>query len=268
MANIRRATLSLGALAHSASRNYQFATRSLRETVDLGTRARLMLSRVSSGLRGASAWGKRHPTTLNVIAATLLGGTGDVLAQRVEGEEKTDLKRTLCVCAWYAPAACLFWTPFMTLQERLLGGSGLKAVIGKVASYNLAVATVDISGFHIVSLTPRIGFDAAVQALCDGYTEAVAAGLGLWLPAMSLIYWAVPPHLRLATSYALDVCWSGIMSFLSNRRKLQLEEKAALASPLNSTTDAATPALLPIAIGLTSSAVLRRTVSGSADMVS
>ena len=62
-----------------------------------------------------------------------------------------------------------------------------------------------------------------MQTLREGYADAVAAGCSLWVPAMTLIFWRVPAHLRLSTSYALDVCWASTMSFLSNRRKNLVE---------------------------------------------
>jgi len=156
-----------------------------------------------------------------------LGGTGDVLAQVIEGAERIDAKRTACVCAWYGPAAALFWTPYMAWQERLFGSSGLQSVVYKVIGYNLAMATVDISGFHIVSLTPQVGLEKATRTLTEGYSDALVAGLTLWVPAMALIYWRMPAHLVMSTSYALDVVWASTMSFLSNRRKKMLEDTAA-----------------------------------------
>lgn len=185
----------------------------------------------SRELQTFSEWGKRNPLILNATAACVLGGSGDLIAQEIEGAECMDLKRTACVCAWYAPAAVLFWTPFMGMQERLLGSSGVKSVVGKVVSYNLAVSTVDITGFNIVSLTPQVGWDKAVTTLRETYQESVLAGLGLWLPAMTIIFTFVPAHLRLATSYALDTVWASVMSFLSNRRKLLVEADSA-AQPL------------------------------------
>jgi len=179
------------------------------------------------GLRDFSAWGKRHPTMLNVAAGTVLGGTGDVLAQVLEGAEHIDAKRTACVCAWYGPAALFFWTPYMNLAERLYGSSGMKSVVCKAVSYNIAMATVDITGFHIVSLTPQVGFEKAVTTLKEGYSETVVAGLSLWGPAMTLIFWKVPVHLRMSTSYALDVVWASTMSYLSQRKKKQVEAEAA-----------------------------------------
>lgn len=177
-------------------------------------------------LRAFSAWGERNPSALNVMAATTLGGAGDVGAQLIEGADGLgvlDAKRTACVCAWYAPAALFFWTPFMGGVERTFGTSGAKSVAAKVLCYNLAISTVDITGFHLVSLTPQVGAEKAVQTLREGYADAVAAGCSLWVPAMTLIFWRVPAHLRLSTSYALDVCWASTMSFLSNRRKNLVE---------------------------------------------
>ena len=177
-------------------------------------------------LRAFSAWGERNPSALNVMAATTLGGAGDVGAQLIEGADglgALDAKRTACVCAWYAPAALFFWTPFMGGVERTFGTSGAKSVAAKVLCYNLAISTVDITGFHLVSLTPQVGAEKAVQTLREGYADAVAAGCSLWVPAMTLIFWRVPAHLRLSTSYALDVCWASTMSFLSNRRKNLVE---------------------------------------------
>jgi len=52
-----------------------------------------------------------------------------------------------------------------------------------------------------VSLTPQVGLAKAVTTLTEGYKEAAFAGLGLWLPAMSVIYTFVPAHLRLQSSY-------------------------------------------------------------------
>jgi len=149
----------------------------------------------------------------------VLGGTGDMFAQVIEGTDRIDAKRTACACAWYGPAALMFWTPYMAWQERLFGSSGLRSVLCKVAGYNLAIATVDISGFHLVSLTPQVGLQKAALTLHDGYLDALTAGLCLWLPTMTLIYWRMPAHLVLSTSYAVDVIWASTMSYLSNRRK-------------------------------------------------
>ena len=74
--------------------------------------------------------------------------------------------------------------------------------MGKVLSYNAAIATVDITGFHIVSLTPQVGLQKALATLQEGYKEAAVAGLGLWLPMMSVIYTFVPVHLR-STQFSL-----------------------------------------------------------------
>ena len=51
-------------------------------------------------LRAFSAWGERNPSALNVMAATTLGGAGDVGAQLIEGADglgALDAKRTACV---------------------------------------------------------------------------------------------------------------------------------------------------------------------------
>lgn len=181
----------------------------------------------SQGWRSFSAWGKRNPSALNVCAAMSLGGTGDMLAQVIEGADRIDPKRTACVCAWYGPAALIFWTPYMAWQERFFGSTGIRSVLSKVVGYNLAIATVDISGFHLVSLTPQVGFQKAAQTLQEGYYDAAVAGMMLWLPAMTLIYWRLPAHLVLSASYALDVVWASTMSFLSNRRKKLIETMAA-----------------------------------------
>lgn len=193
-----------------------------------------LLGAFSQGWRGFSSWGKRNPVALNVCAAMTLGGTGDMIAQKIEGAESIDPKRALCVCAWYGPAAALFWTPYMAWQERLFGSSGLRSVLYKVIGYNMAMATVDISGFHIVSLTPQVGLEKATLTLTEGYSDALVAGLTLWVPAMALIYWRMPVHLVMSTSYALDVVWASTMSFLSNRKKKLLEDAApqgALLAP-------------------------------------
>ena len=76
-----------------------------------------MFSGVTRGWRSISALGKRNPTAFNACAGMVLGGGGDVLAQKIEGADRIDVKRTACVCAWYGPAAVFFWTPFMGMQE-------------------------------------------------------------------------------------------------------------------------------------------------------
>ena len=40
--------------------------------------------------------------------------------------------------------------------ERTFGTSGAKSVAAKVLCYNLAISTVDITGFHLVSLTTGV----------------------------------------------------------------------------------------------------------------
>lgn len=170
------------------------------------------------GWRTFSAWGARNPAALNATAGVVLGGTGDVLAQKLEGAKQIDFKRTACVCLWYGPAAVLFWTPYLAMQERVFGSRGARALLSKVLTYNLAMASVDISGFYMVSLTPQIGAQKAWETLRDGYRDTAAAGICLWGPAMTLIYWKVPAHLVMTTSYALDTVWACTMSYLSNRK--------------------------------------------------
>jgi len=77
-----------------------------------------MFRGIRGGWHSISAASKRNPAAFNACAGMLLGGGGDVLAQKIEGADSIDLKRTVCVCAWYGPAAVLFWTPFMGMQAR------------------------------------------------------------------------------------------------------------------------------------------------------
>lgn len=124
-----------------------------------------------------SAWGKRHPALLNTITATSLGGIGDLAAQTVEGADEYDIGRTGWVSTYYAGAAFTFWTPLFAWNERTFGARGMRAVLSKVAVFNIAAATVDIVGFHLVAIAPRTGIAEAMKTLQEGYSETLVTGL-------------------------------------------------------------------------------------------
>ena len=178
-----------------------------------------------------SAWSKAAPGRFGAAAGVVLGGAGDLAAQRLEqanvAPAEADVHRTALVSVWYGGAAIAFWRPFFAWQGRRFPTTDLASIAGKVLSFNLALATVDIAGFHLVAIAPRTGLEPALRALVEGYRETVTTGWGLWVPGMALVYRVVPSHLQLAAAYTLDTIWACALSFLSNRRRAREGEVAA-----------------------------------------
>jgi len=136
-------------------------------------------------LQRLSAWGKQHPRALGSLSGAGLGGLGDLASQRIEKAERVDLWRSSLVSLWYSGAGWFFWTPFLAWQTRAFGAHGLTSVVGKVATFNAAVSSIDITGFHLVAIAPRVGLDEALRTLREGYSETVFMGLALWTPGMA-----------------------------------------------------------------------------------
>ena len=169
-----------------------------------------------NALRRLNAWGAKHPRALGSISGAGLGGAGDLASQRLERAERADIWRSSLVSLWYASSAWFFWAPFLAWQARAFGESGLASLACKVATFNAAVATFDITGFHLVAMAPRVGLDEALRALREGYFQTVAVGWSLWTPGMAVVYRVMPPHLQMPSAYTLDVLWACALSYMSN----------------------------------------------------
>ena len=185
-----------------------------------------MLARIG---RAAAELAAARPRVFTMLAATASGGAGDVVAQSVEcaaaasaapsPPARVDASRAAACAGYYAAAAYAFWHPFFDGLDRRFGcsSSSLRALAAKVALTNfVAIPLLDIPGFYVCAIAPRIGLEEALHRLRTDYRQAVFAAWVVWLPATTITCWYLPAHFRLPAMYFVDVLWACTLSLKGN----------------------------------------------------
>jgi protein Mpv17 len=192
-----------------------------------------LVSLLHAGFEGASlyyAWGAENEEILGGMAGLVFGGIGDALAQRAERREEKnspggvqhhhDVTRTLIVGSYCATMAIIFWHPLFLWMDQSFGEAGMKSVLCKVLVDNLlALPLVDVPGFYVFTIAPRLGLVNALERLREDYRNIVVAGWMLWIPASMFVFAFCPSHLRVPFIFLVDTFLAADLSFRSNNKE-------------------------------------------------
>lgn len=164
----------------------------------------------------------KHPVTSNFVTGGMVMGLGDVACQRfIEKRDTVDWQRTtnaaLVGCIWSGYCSPQIYM----LAERLVGAR--KDLMANVLKMLITSSILSVPGNYI-NMSAR-------QMLAGGYRnpgqvfkginscflDVVKADWSVWPAYDFLCFKYIPPHIRGATTVAVNAGWSTYLSFMTQR---------------------------------------------------
>jgi len=152
-------------------------------------------------------------TTCTIAGASC--AIGDVVSQKiVEKQENLDLRRTLTCTTW----GMLFAAPFQTNLYRYwdrIWGETAKAKAKKVLLDSFAVPWAVFPAFYVYKgVLGNQSQEQIVSDINDRLINTIFASCVFWLPASTLSFTVLAPHMRVNFMFTWELVWAGICSYL------------------------------------------------------
>eukprot|EP00741_Cyanophora_paradoxa_P006094 tig00000983_g5909.t1 len=168
----------------------------------------------------------RYPFRTNAAQAALIGGTGDMIAQWIEG--KRDGRRRLKMFAWglcFAGPMSFFF--YRWLDGRFPSSVGWPNVLRKVALNATMFTPVINAVFLAFSRSVELASDGRLRDIPAEVRLKVAAewpgayrnSFRLWPAAHCINFAFVPAHLRVLYISCVAVGWTAYLSFIGHRHR-------------------------------------------------
>jgi hypothetical protein len=213
---------------------------------------------------------QRRPGMLAVLAAAVAGPLGDAFVQQLElrwllpsvrghqatypnnnaaaanGSARTlDLARLALTWAYCTCAAHWVWYPACVWMDLHVGRGARPVVVFQKTCVvaGLLVPFVDLPAFYLATLSPRIGWRAAVARLRADYLTVVGPGVALWGLLSFCAFKLAPEHVRTLVLLGCSGFWVALLSYVSNSRGLAKWQSRVALSSLSSERKAASSRL-------------------------
>lgn len=208
-----------------------------------------------------------QPGVLAVLAAAVAGPLGDAFVQQLElrvllqrdhpamypnaaaaasgGSARLDLARLALTWAYCTCAAHFVWYPACVWMDVNLGRGARPIVVFQktcvVAGF--LVPFVDLPAFYLATLSPRIGWRAAVHRLRADYLTVLGPGVALWSVLSFCAFKLAPERTRTLVLLGCSAFWVALLSYVSNSRGLAKGQNRLALASLSSERKAASPRL-------------------------
>lgn len=176
-------------------------------------------------LRRLSHLALQRPRSVAFGSGIVLSGSGDAVAQFIEGKQDggcVDGKRVLGMAIFTATLATLGYVPLYRLLDRIFGAKPtVRAVLLKVACDNFLMCPVVNLPLYfawtglIDGRTP----ESAFRRCEERYREVLLSSWAIWIPTQLLNFTFVPLHLRVPFGYGATFVWATSVSFLAHRQR-------------------------------------------------
>jgi len=149
------------------------------------------------------------------VTAGVCCGAGDVVAQVMveKGDEKYDVRRTLICGTWGMFFVAPFQTRLYGYWDRVWGESAVakaKKVFLDCFVVPLGVFPAFYAYKGIMNNTPSKEIAADINGRLG---TTMIANCIFWLPASSLTFTLVPPHMRVNFMFSWEVVWTVLFSY-------------------------------------------------------
>ncbi len=174
--------------------------------------------------------------SVDICTAAGLGLAGDVICQRLEGTDHTNLRRLTAVTVYdglyiggvlhflyklYSPAtraAANILVSSAPLRKRLLDQTTFSHALGCAAVDNVHCALIYLPSFFVgVGLLQGESFDAVATTLRREWKEAYMYCTAFWVPFMSLNFFLVPASHRVRAMASANLLWNIVIDFVAHR---------------------------------------------------
>tara|TARA_B110001452_G_scaffold142830_1_gene118809 strand:- start:559 stop:1254 length:696 start_codon:yes stop_codon:yes gene_type:complete len=181
---------------------------------------------------------EENPMPTKMITAAVLSGTGDVIAQGIEGVSSFALRRFLTLVAvnvlYIVPILTGFYAVNEWLVTKLEMKDGWKKTGVQLAFDQLINAPIVIAGFFTTFQVAT----AIAEALCTGfatmptlsglassvatqlrstYVPTVISNWKIWVLPQLVNFALVPPYARVAFANAIALVWNVVLSVAANK---------------------------------------------------
>eukprot|EP00301_Raphidiophrys_heterophryoidea_P012881 c2002_g1_i2.p1 GENE.c2002_g1_i2~~c2002_g1_i2.p1 ORF type:complete len:202 (-),score=30.26 c2002_g1_i2:208-813(-) len=157
---------------------------------------------------------REHQMFTSCATAGVCCGVGDVVAQKmVERDEKMDWHRTLICATWGMFFVAPFQTKLYGYWDRIWGELP-KAKAKKVVLDCFIVPLGVFPAFYtykgLMSGTPTNEIFADIN---ERLGHTMLANCVFWLPASTLNFTVIPPHMRVNFMFSWEVVWAVLFSY-------------------------------------------------------
>eukprot|EP00301_Raphidiophrys_heterophryoidea_P018034 c3008_g1_i1.p1 GENE.c3008_g1_i1~~c3008_g1_i1.p1 ORF type:complete len:202 (-),score=31.69 c3008_g1_i1:391-996(-) len=186
---------------------------------------------------------REHTMVTSCATAGFCCAIGDIVSQKlVEKQEKLDVRRTLTCTTWGLFFAAPFQTRLYRYWDRVWGET-TKAKVKKVLLDCFAVPCVVFPAFYLykglISNTPTQQIMTDINERLGG---TILASNVFWLPASSIAFTIMPPHMRVNFLFSWELVWAGLFSYFC------FSEQALAEGKDETETDKTSKKLLPAPI--------------------
>lgn len=171
----------------------------------------------------ANAFALKRPVCTSAAITSFKAWSADLMMQKlVEKRETVDVRRSLLFASFglLYQGGVQYWMYNVLFERVLFPGRGLRNTVAKIAASNLVADPVFFFpvfySMREVMMSHK-SFDVAVPAALQKYKENCVTdwfnSWAIWVPAHSVTYTIVPPHLRMPWIAAVSFGYVCILSF-------------------------------------------------------
>ena len=205
----------------------------------------------------ASDWARRNPRTSAGVAAAIMGGSGDLVAQKIEmrarraeqeaatggvaavagagaavvttaGNSQTcqgvpvqqlNFSRAFAMASFCTFMGTVVYVPLFFAMDKYIGaGRTLSIVAQKVVVNNLITPVLDLPiYFSWTGYLDGLSLEASWKRFTTQFRDTLIGTWSIWIPVGFFNFAFVPLHLRVPVAYAGEFIWSITVSYLSHR---------------------------------------------------
>jgi len=159
---------------------------------------------------------KQHQMLTSCATAGVCCAVGDIVSQKlVEKQDKLDIRRTLTCTTWGLMFAAPFQTSVYRYWDRLWGET-TKAKVKKVLLDAFAMPFAVFPAFYLYKgVVSNSSKEQIMSDFNDRLGQTILSSCVFWLPASTMAFTLVPPHLRVNFLFSWELIWAVMFSYYS-----------------------------------------------------
>jgi len=182
-------------------------------------------------LSAARLWYARcletRPITTNALTSGTVMLLGDVAAQKLEGSDSIEWKRTAVLASFNGGFGAPFFTLFWRALEARVPGQHLRAAVAKAVLTAVLANPVMNGAFFTYSTALEHAIfpqkpggpgllEAVETKLREKYLRTIATSASVWIPVNTANFALVAPQYRVLVSQGCAVVWSAYLSLVQH----------------------------------------------------